>query len=110
MAEPSVLPLEALEWDGEAPGVRARHVEHGGVRWALVEYAPAGGRPEWCDTAHVGYVLAGEIHYEFEQGLPPLVARSGEGFTLPPGAPHRGTNYGSEPALLLVIDEPYLAP
>jgi quercetin dioxygenase-like cupin family protein len=110
MADPTVLALEALDWDEEAPGVCARHTEVDGVRWALVEYAPGGGRPEWCDAAHVGYVLSGEIRYEFSDGRPQLVARRGEGFTLPPGAAHRGRNDGSEPATLLVIDEPYLTP
>lgn len=110
MADPTVLPLDALEWDEEAPGVRARHAELGGVRWAIVEYAPGGGRPEWCDVAHVGYVLSGEIRYEFSDTRSPLAVRRGEGFTLPPGAAHRGKNHGSAPAILLVIDEPYLAP
>jgi quercetin dioxygenase-like cupin family protein len=109
MAEPQAIAFESLEWVEEAPGVRARHVELDGVRWAIVEYAPSGGRPEWCETAHVGYVLGGEIRYDFVDGRAPLVARKGDGFTLPPGAAHRGSNEGSEPALLLVVDEPYLA-
>ena len=32
----------------------------------------------------------------------------GVAFTLPPGAPHKGTNHGAAPAVLLVLDEPYL--
>jgi quercetin dioxygenase-like cupin family protein len=110
MAEPTVIDFDAVEWDEEAPGVRARHLDLDGVRWALVEYAPGGGRPEWCETAHVGYVLSGEIRYDFSDGREPLIARRGEGFTLPPGAAHRGRNDGAEPATLLVVDEPYLAP
>jgi quercetin dioxygenase-like cupin family protein len=108
MHEPRVLDLDDLEWDDEAPGVRARHTEIDGVRWAIVEYTPGGGRPEWCETAHVGYVLSGTIEYEFSDGRPPLVAAAGNAFTLPPGAAHRGRNRFADRARLLVIDEPYL--
>lgn len=54
MPKPRVLDLDDYEWDNEAPGVRARHMEIDGVRWTTVEYAPGGGRPERCETAHVG--------------------------------------------------------
>ena len=110
MADPRVLDLRNLDWDEEAPGVRARHTGLYGVRWAIVEYAPDAGRPEWCETAHVGYVLSGAIQYEFSDGREPLAAAAGQGFTLPPGAAHRGRNRGAEPATLLVVDEPYLEP
>lgn len=109
MADPIVLRLEALDWAEEAPGVRAKRSEDAGASWALVEYGPGAGRPEFCDVAHVGYVLGGEITYDFSDGRASLVARAGEGFTLPPGAPHKGTNNGDAPAVLLVLDEPYLA-
>ena len=108
MVDPRVLDLDGLEWDEEAPGVRARHTDVDGVRWAIVEYAPGGGRPEWCTTAHVGYVLSGTIEYEFSDDRPPLQASTGQGFTLPPGAGHRGRNRFEGPATLLVVDEPYL--
>jgi quercetin dioxygenase-like cupin family protein len=108
MTEPIAFGLDGLEWSEEAPGVIARRTEAAGASWAIVEYAPGAGRPEFCDVAHVGYVLAGEITYAFSDGRPELLARAGEGFTLPPGAPHRGTNHGTEPARLLVLDEPYL--
>jgi quercetin dioxygenase-like cupin family protein len=110
MARPQAFKLDGLDWDNEAPGVRARHTEIDGVRWAIVEYAPGGGRPEWCEAAHVGYVLSGEIEYEFADRRAPLVARTGQGFTLPPGAAHRGHNRTDTPATLLVVDEPFLTP
>jgi quercetin dioxygenase-like cupin family protein len=109
MADPRPVSFGDVEWDEESPGVRARHVEVDGVRWAIVEYAPGGGRPEWCAEAHVGYVLSGEIRYEFEDGRGPMVVRAGDGFTLPRGAPHRGSNPAPEPVRMLVVDEPFLA-
>jgi hypothetical protein len=108
MSDPIVVPLGETPWAEEAPGVRARRSEAAGASWALVEYSPSCGRPDFCEVAHVGYVVSGEITYDFSDGRPALVARAGDGFTLPPGAPHKGTNHGGQPAVLLVVDEPYL--
>ncbi len=108
MSDPTTFELDGLTWSEEAPGVLARRTEAAGASWAIVEYAPGASRPEFCEVAHVAYVLAGAITYAFSDGRPELVARAGQGFTLPPGAPHRGTNYGAEAARLLVLDEPYL--
>ena len=85
------------------------------------EYEPEGPKPEawrdfllsvWPDDRTairllqewMGYVISGEIEYEFESGGK-FVAKAGEGFVLPTDDLHRGFNHGSEPARLLVIDE-----
>jgi quercetin dioxygenase-like cupin family protein len=91
-------------WVQEAEGVRARIADVGGTRWAIVEYSPGAGRPEWCEVGHQGYVLSGEITYELASGGT-VVAASGEGFLLTSDDAHRGFNHGSEPAVLLVIDD-----
>jgi hypothetical protein len=89
----------------EAPGIASRAVEVGGTRWALVEYGPGVLREEWCAEGHSGYVLAGEVTYEFEGGdRGPLRATAGQGFTLPDeGSRHRG-RAGSDGARLFLID------
>jgi hypothetical protein len=76
----------------------------GGVRWAIVEYAPGAGRADWCDTPHSGYLLSGELAYEFEDGSEPMRIVAGQGFALPVTPAHRGRNHGSEPARLFIID------
>jgi quercetin dioxygenase-like cupin family protein len=100
----TVVPFDAEPWLDEAEGVRALVRDVEGIRWAVVEYLPGAGRPDWCTTGHRGYVVAGEIEYEFESGGS-LTARTGQGFVLPGGDGHRGRNRGGEPARLLVIDE-----
>jgi quercetin dioxygenase-like cupin family protein len=74
------------------------------VRWALVEYAPNAGRTEWCDSPHSGYVLNGEIQYEFEDGSQEMRVMAGQAFRLPAAPAHRGSNRSSEPARLFIID------
>jgi hypothetical protein len=75
-----------------------------GVRWALVEYAPGAGRADWCDTPHSGYLVSGELTYEFEDGSGPMHVGAQQGFSLPVTPAHRGRNHGSEPARLFIID------
>jgi quercetin dioxygenase-like cupin family protein len=98
------VPFDDHAWEEEAEGVRARVADVGGTRWAIVEYAPGAGRPEWCEVGHRGYVLEGEITYDLISGGT-VVAQTGQGFLLTPEQAHRGRNHGSVPAVLLVIDD-----
>jgi hypothetical protein len=105
MSEPQPQPVSFdVPWAQEADGVRARVADVAGARWAIVEYAPGKGRPEWCDVGHEGYVVSGEITYELASGGS-AVAGAGEGFLLTSEDAHRGFNHGAEPAVLLVIDD-----
>jgi quercetin dioxygenase-like cupin family protein len=105
MATRAVVPFSEQSWEQEADGVRALVCQVDAARWAIVEYAPGAGRPEFCDVGHEGYVISGEIEYEFASGGK-IVARAGEGFVLPADDLHRGVNHGTVPARLLVIDDP----
>ena len=91
----------AVEHD---PDVRDIEQVIDGVRWALVEYAPSAGRTKWCDSPHSGYVVDGELQYEFEDGSPEMRVAAGEAFRLPAAPGHRGRNDGSKPARLFIID------
>ena len=90
-----------VSFDGAAaehdPDVRDVEQVVDGVRWALVEYAPGAGRTEWCDSPHSGYVLSGELQYEFEDGSPEMRVAAGQAFRLPAAPAHRGHNHGSKP-------------
>ena len=90
------VPFEELPWAEDAPGIRAREVDVGGARWATVEYEAGAAREGWCEEGHRGFVLTGEIEYEFDDGSEPLRASEGEAFFLPPaplgGGAHRGRN------------------
>ena len=106
MSTPAPRPVAFDEhpWEQEAEGVRARVADVAGARWAMVEYSPGSGRPEWCDVGHRGYVVSGEITYELASGGA-VVASTGQGFLLTSDDAHRGFNHGTVPALLLVIDD-----
>ena len=98
--------LQAITTFG-AGAARPRPADHeilDGERWALVEYDAGAGRPEWCSTPHRGFVVAGSIRYEFEDGREPLALAAGQGFLLPAAPAHRGRNHGAETARLFVTD------
>ena len=103
MSEPRVVPFPVTAFEPEAPGIASRAVEVNGVRWAIVQYEPGVLREEWCEEGHSGYVLDGEVSYEFQDGRAVLAVREGEGFTLPDGSGHRG-RAGADGARLFLID------
>ena len=106
MTDPTAIDFDALAWEDEAPGIRARARELEGSRWAVVEYGPDVRREEWCTDGHRGWVITGAIEYEFDDGHAPLRAITGEAFRLPGGVGHRGRNLENAPTQLFLIDDP----
>ncbi|HEY6579626.1 MAG TPA: hypothetical protein VIZ60_00700 [Rubrobacter sp.] len=109
MDEPRRVPFDERPWTDDAPGISAREVDVGGARWATVEYGEGVGREEWCEEGHRGFVLFGEIEYEFDDGRTPLRAKENEAFLLPPAplgdGAHRGRNLAPGPTRLFLIDD-----
>ena len=103
MSEHRRIEFGSLPFEPEAPGIASHAQEVNGVRWAVVEYEPGVLREEWCLEGHSGYVLEGEVTYEFENGDEPLRVSAGEGLLLPDGAGHRGRS-GDLGARLFLID------
>ena len=103
MGDPDIVEFAARPLEPEAPGIASRAVVVNGVRWALVEYEAGVLREEWCEEGHSGYVLDGDVTYEFFDGRTPMQVRAGQGFTLPDGDAHRG-RAGDGGARLFLID------
>ncbi len=102
----AVIALERTPWADDVPGIRAREIDVDGRRWAIVEYAPGARRDEYCLDGHAGFVLEGEIEYEFSDGDPPMVVSQGDAFTLATGRGHRGRNTRDSSSRLFLIDDP----
>lgn len=103
------VPFGELAWADDAPGIRAREVEVRGARWATVEYEAGAAREDWCEEGHRGFVISGQIEYEFDDGGDLLRASEGEAFFLPPAAlgdgAHRGRNPSGARTTLFLIDD-----
>ena len=109
MDEVQKAAFDETEWQENGPGIRAQEIELGGARWAVVEYAEGAHRDDWCEEGHRGYVISGEIQYEFDDGREPLRISEGQAFRLPSASlnegAHRGHNMSSEPTRLFLIDD-----
>ena len=100
------LDFDSISWADDQADIHSRAAEALGQRWAIVEYEAAAAREEWCTDGHRGYVLAGQIEYEFNDGSAPLAVEQGQGFFLAAGTGHRGRNPGDTPTRLFLIDDP----
>lgn len=105
MTEARTIPLDTIPRAPEAPGIASSAQDVEGVRWAVVDYEPGVLREEFCEEGHSGYVLAGEVTYEFSGSDERLRVTAGQAFTLPAGAAgaHRGRS-GADGAQLFLID------
>ena len=100
------LDFDSLEWADDQPDIHSRAQPALGQRWAIVEYEAKAAREEWCTDGHRGYVVAGRIEYEFDDGSPQLAVEQGQGFFLSAGTGHRGRNPGATTTRLFLIDNP----
>jgi len=100
------LDFDSISWADDQADIHSRAAEALGQRWAIVEYEAGAAREEWCTDGHRGYVLAGQIEYEFDDGSAPLAVEQGQGFFLAAGTGHRGRNAGDTPTRLFLIDDP----
>jgi hypothetical protein len=99
------LDFDSIDWADDQPDIHSRAEHALGQRWAIVEYEPGAAREEWCTDGHRGYVLAGRIEYEFDDGTPPLGVEQSQGFYLAAGTGHRGRNTGDTATRLFLIDD-----
>lgn len=101
-----VLDLAQTPWVDDVPGIRARQLIVSGRRWAIVEYAAGARREEWCQDGHAGFVLEGEIQFEFADGASAMTFRAGQGFALATGTGHRGRCPAHSGVRMFLIDDP----
>jgi quercetin dioxygenase-like cupin family protein len=102
----ALIGLGSIPWADDVPGIKARETHVDGRRWAIVEYDPHARREEWCLDGHAGFVLEGEVEYEFSDGDPAMLVSEGDAFTLATGRGHRGRNTRDTNARLFLIDDP----
>lgn len=67
--------------------MRAKAVEHGDVRFRIVEFAAGFVEPDWCDKAHRGLVLDGTLVVDFDGESVEIAA--GDALDIPAGEAHR---------------------
>ena len=73
----------------------------------MLRFEPGFADPNWCERAHVIYVLSGTLELELRDRTQRVTA--GNGCWLDAGTPHRASNPGSEPAAMVIVSDIALA-
>jgi quercetin dioxygenase-like cupin family protein len=96
------VPFGSMPWEQGAHRFEKKKTLLGrGV--GLLEFAPGFSDPEWCERAHVLYVLEGMLELEFDEGIATLSA--GQCGVLDRGTRHRAKNPGDERAVVFVVSD-----
>jgi len=70
------------------PGLNVREALSGfGIALRYQERAPGGPEPDWCETGHSIFILAGRISYRFDDHA--VEAGPGDMLHIPAGPAHR---------------------
>jgi hypothetical protein len=94
--------FDALEWQNAAPGLRYKAWRHGDKQLRLLEHSQEFIEPDWCEKAHSGMVLEGELEIDF-QGRQVRFPQ-GSGLAIPAGEKHKGRPVGPRVLIFLVED------
>jgi len=70
--------FDALEWQSPALGLRVKVWRQGNKQLRLLEHAREFVETDWCDKAHSGLVLEGELEISFQSGTQVAIRRAAE--------------------------------
>ncbi|MFI5166817.1 MAG: cupin domain-containing protein [Thermoanaerobaculales bacterium] len=93
------LPLDSVVWAAGGNPLERKKTAAAGA--TVIEFAPGFADPNWCERAHVAYVLSGTLRLEVAGRIEEVAA--GDGFVTDRGTPHRASNPGADPVRLFVI-------
>lgn len=99
---PFRIQFDSMSWDEARPGVRQKVYREGSRQIRLVEFSTSEGFSHWCETGHIGFVLAGGLEISFNGNAVSFVA--GDGLFIPSGAEsaHRAVSIVPGTRLLMI--------
>ena len=93
------LQFASAPWTPGAQQLERKKV--GGAGAAVLEFGPGFSDPNWCERAHVAYVLSGTLSLEVDGHVEEI--GTGYGFVTERGTRHRASNPGPTPVRLFVV-------
>ena len=94
--------FDTLEWQHPAPGLRVKVCRQGNKQLPLLEHSREFVEPDWCEKAHAGMVLEGELEIDFQGKC--VRFSQGSGLLIPAGEKHKGRSV-KERALIFLVED-----
>lgn len=82
--EPFKAQFDSMAWQSTLPGARFKAFRDGVKQLRLLELTAEFIEPDWCERAHSGIVLTGELEIEFRDRV--ILYPTGSGICIPSGA------------------------
>jgi ethanolamine utilization protein EutQ (cupin superfamily) len=97
--------FRGMEWQNPAAGVRFKAVISDDKKIRLVEFTEELVEENWCTKGHIGYVLEGRLHIDFNGTI--TIYEAGDGLLIPEGNAHKHKPFitKGERALLILIEK-----
>ncbi|MGA7595031.1 MAG: hypothetical protein WCA64_07535 [Gallionella sp.] len=96
--------FDSLDWQASVHGMRFKTFRSAEKQVRLVEFTDEFVEPDWCDKAHIGYVIQGELEIDFHGNL--VRYPDGSGIFIPSGSAsgHKARSVTPTVRLFLVED------
>jgi quercetin dioxygenase-like cupin family protein len=101
---PFKVDFDSLAWHSRLPGARSKVHREGSKQIRLVEFTSDFVEPDWCETGHVGLVLAGTLEIDFRGKVVCYPEGSGIFIPLGPAGAHKARSLTPVVRLVLVED------
>lgn len=92
-----------MEWQSPHPGMRCKTSRDGARQIRLVEFSQEFVEAQWCEKAHAGLVLSGELEIDFAGQVVRYPA--GAALLIPAGATHAHKARALTPSVRLFLVE-----
>ena len=98
------IDFDDIPWQSPLPGCRFKATVRDGKQLRLLEFTSEFIEPYWCEKAHTGFVLEGELEVDFRGQIEHYPQGSGLYMPATPEGAHKARAVGERVLLFLVED------
>ena len=95
--------FDALDWQDGIRGARFKVFRSGTKQLRLLEFTSEFVEPDWCEKAHIGFVIQGELEIDFRGSV--VRYPQGSGIFIPGGSASGHKARSITPVALLFLVE-----
>jgi quercetin dioxygenase-like cupin family protein len=99
----SAIIFDQIEWQSPQTGMLHKVFQDGSKKIRLVEFSREFIEARWCEKAHAGFVLSGDLDIDFSGHV--VRFPEGSALLIPPGAAHAHKARAVTPRVRLLLVE-----